>query len=133
MSDAENLSRTTPSAALKPQNLRGSHLNDWLLWLVRRQRRFRVVGESMLPLLPPDTEVLIRPGIYRWQFPCAGDLVVAEHPQQANFHLLKWIVYVEPDGSCYLQGLNRDRSTDSRHFGLVPRDRLIGRVVCRFP
>lgn len=87
----------------------------------------------MLPLLAPDTEVLIKPGIYRQQFPCAGDLVVAEHPQRPGFRLLKWIVYVEDDGSCYLQGLNQSQSTDSRQFGLVPRACLIGRVVCRFP
>lgn len=120
-------------SAFRPQSLRHSHLNDWLLWLVRRQQRFRVVGESMLPLLVPDTEVLIKPGIYRRQFPCVGDLVVAEHPQQPGFRLLKWIVYVEDDGSCYLQGLNQSQSTDSRQFGLIPRDCLIGRVVCRFP
>ncbi|PSN19413.1 nickel-type superoxide dismutase maturation protease [filamentous cyanobacterium CCP5] len=120
-------------AAFRPHYLRHSHINDWLLWLLRRQRRFRVVGESMLPLLPPETEVLIRPGIYRRQFPCAGDLVVAEHPQRPGFHLLKWVVFVEADGSCYVQGLNLSQSTDSRQFGLVPRDGLIGRVVCRFP
>jgi signal peptidase I len=34
-----------------------------------------------------------------------------------------------PDGAYFIMGDNRDESYDSRHFGLVGRDRIIGRAL----
>jgi nickel-type superoxide dismutase maturation protease len=86
----------------------------------------------MLPLLEPGTEVLINPGAYRQQRPQPGDLVVAYHPRQPGLKLIKWVVHVDENG-CFLQGLNPAKSSDSREFGLVPWDKVLGQVVCRFP
>ncbi|HSM80147.1 MAG TPA: nickel-type superoxide dismutase maturation protease [Nodosilinea sp.] len=115
-----------------PSLLRPSRPADVGLWLLRQRRRFRVVGESMLPLLEPGVEVLIDPTAYRRQRPLPGDLVVAYHPHQPGLRLIKWVVYVEA-GGCFLKGLNAAASTDSRDYGLVPHDKILGRVVCRFP
>ena len=87
----------------------------------------------MLPLLRPGEEVLIQPGAYRKHAPHPGDLIVAYHPRRSSFLLVKWVVFVEADGRCYLQGLNLVDSTDSRQFGLVPQACLLGRLDCRFP
>jgi hypothetical protein len=59
--------------------------------------------------------------------------VVALHPEKPTLKLIKWVVWVEADGYCYLKGLNMEASTDSRSFGLVAPIYLLGRVVCRFP
>ncbi len=115
-----------------PSQLRHSQLTDMVLWLWRQRRRFRIVGESMLPLLEPGTEVLIDPWAYRQRRPQPGDLVVAYHPRQPGLRLIKWVVYVDEDG-CFLQGLNAAASSDSREFGLVPWPQIVGQVVCRFP
>ncbi len=115
-----------------PPHLRSSQFTDVVLWLLRRRRRFRIVGESMLPLLVPGTEVLINSSAYWQRRPQPGDLVVAYHPRQPGLRLIKRVVYVDDDG-CFLRGLNAAASTDSREFGLVPWREIVGQVVCRFP
>ncbi|MGG6242633.1 nickel-type superoxide dismutase maturation protease [Nodosilinea sp. AN01ver1] len=120
------------TSPLPPSQLRKSHPTDVVLWLLRRRRRFRIVGESMQPLLVAGTEVLINPFAYRQSRPLPGDLVVAYHPYQPDLRLIKWVVYVEAEG-CFLKGLNAAASTDSREFGLVPWEKIVGQVVCRFP
>jgi nickel-type superoxide dismutase maturation protease len=122
----------TFSSPTPPQTLRSLHLADLGRWLLRQRQRFRVAGLSMQPLLHPGEEVLINPQAYRTALPQPGDLVVAEHPHQPGLKLIKWVVSVEP-GGCFLKGLNETASTDSRSFGLVPPQKLLGQVVCRFP
>jgi hypothetical protein len=62
------------------------------LWLLRRRRRFRVTGDSMLPLLQPGQEVLVDLAAYRQQPPQAGDIVVAYHPQQPQLPIVKRVL-----------------------------------------
>lgn len=102
-------------------------------WLLRRYRRFRVTGESMAPLLIPGQEVLLDPRAFHQQLPQPDDIVVAEHPHQPGFRILKRVEFVEADGRCYLKGDNAIASTDSRQFGLIATDRLYGKVLCLFP
>lgn len=90
------------------------------------------MGESMLPLLEAGSEVLINPRAYRHRRPAPGDLVVAYHPHQPGLRLIKWVVYGDESG-CFVKGLNSTGSTDSRQFGLVPWEGIVGQVVCRFP
>ena len=118
---------------MQPTDLRHSHLGDVVLWLIQQRRRFRVTGESMVPLLSPGEEVLLVPHAYRHQPPQAGDIVVAQHPTRADLRLIKWVAYVDEAGHCFLKGINTDASTDSRSFGLVSPQFLLGKVVCRFP
>jgi nickel-type superoxide dismutase maturation protease len=86
----------------------------------------------MVPLLQPGDEVLINPTAYRHRRPQSGDLVVAQHPQRPHISLIKWVVYGDERGY-FLKGINTIASTDSRHFGWVPRPKILGQVVCRFP
>jgi len=39
--------------------------------------------------------------------------------------------YVVPAGSIYILGDNREVSEDSRRFGAVPRDRILGKIVLK--
>jgi nickel-type superoxide dismutase maturation protease len=86
----------------------------------------------MQPLLHSQEEVFIHPYAYQNQMPRPGDLVVVRHPQQVNLRLIKWVVYVE-GSQCFVKGLNPIASTDSRDFGLVSQEHLLGKVLCRFP
>ncbi|WP_008315273.1 nickel-type superoxide dismutase maturation protease [Leptolyngbya sp. PCC 6406] len=123
--------------------LRSATWWDVLLWLGRRRRRWRVTGESMVPLLQPGEEVLMNPHAYRdgqrpaqrgHRHPRPGEIVVARHPQRPDcFPLIKRVRIVASDGRCHLEGDNGAASTDSRQFGLVPPQDILGQVVCRFP
>lgn len=102
---------------------RGRHL---LLWALGRLRRVRVSGPSMLPTLQPGETVLVDPRAA----PRAGDLVLALHPHQ-DLLVIKRVSRIDPHG-VELLGDNPAQSTDSRHYGPLPLERLRGRVVCTF-
>ncbi len=102
------------------------------MWLLRRRRRFKIVGDSMRPLLVPGDEVLVDRAAYRRAIPGVGDIVVARHPYRSDVHIVKRILSVDPDGACVLRGDNPDESTDSRSFGAVECGLLVGRVTAKF-
>jgi nickel-type superoxide dismutase maturation protease len=112
--------------------IQNCNLVDILLWIVRRRRRFRVAGRSMWPLLEPGEEVFIDPNAYRRRSPQPGEIVTLFHPQRGDLKIIKRVVCVDAEGRCFVCGDNPLESTDSRQFGWVDSDRLIGRVVCRF-
>ncbi len=116
-----------------PQPIPASTTRELFLWLLGRRRRLRVTGESMLPHLPPGQEVLTVSPRHDGRPPQVGDVVVIPHPPQPETLILKRVAHVLPDGEYVLLGDNPAASTDSRHFGPVTPDKILGRVVCRFP
>lgn len=84
----------------------------------------------MAPTLVSGDEVLIDPRAYRHRAPAAGDVVVCLHPYQRDVRIVKRVARVE-DGRCTLTGDQPDESTDSRSFGTVAFDRILGRVTAR--
>ena len=115
---------------------------DILLWVLRRRKRFRVSGPSMLPSLKPDEEVLVDLMAYRAKAPKPGDVVVVDHPQQPGFRLIKRVITVldagvrtselNSDQAYWIEGDNPLASTDSRTFGPVSREVILGRVTSYF-
>lgn len=81
----------------------------------------------MTPLLAAGDEVLYAPR----QPAAPGDLVVARHPFDTTVVLIKRVERFDDRGHAWLVGINPAESTDSRSFGAVPPDRLLGRVTCR--
>ena len=112
--------------------LKKSGWREFMLWLLRRRRRFRVTGNSMLPLLQPGEEVLIDPGAYRSRPPLPGEIVVAQHPYRSEVRLIKRVTSVVGDNQYVLKGDNPAGSTDSRAFGPITEHNIIGRVTSRF-
>ena len=107
-------------------------LPEILLWLLRKRCRMRVSGNSMLPLLKPGEEILIDSQAYQNTTPRIGDIVIARHPQKLNLKIVKRVICVLENGDCLLQGDNPQESTDSRGFGAVKKDYILGRVTSRF-
>lgn len=88
----------------------------------------------MVPLLQPGDEVLVDLRAYSQKRPRSGDVVVARHPHQVDLKIIKRVTDVVEDGRFYLQGDNPDpaASSDSRSFGLVSLEYILGRVTSRF-
>ncbi len=100
-------------------------------WILGGLRRYRIDGESMRPVLEPGVLVLVDRDAFRSVSPKPGDIVAARHPYRRDVTIVKRVEAIEPDGSCRLTGDNPAASTDSRCFGIVRADRVLGRVSFR--
>ena len=89
----------------------------------------------MAPTIAPDEEVLVDPNAYRRGPPRQGDVVLARHPFVEDTLLIKRVDHVTAGCRCFLRGDNPDslESTDSRSFGTIAADAIVGRVVWVLP
>ena len=83
--------------------------------------RFEVAGESMLPGLRPGDWLAVDRRAYRHRHPCEGEVVVIEDPREPSRTLAERVQAVGARGEVMVAGDNPGASTDSRHFGPVPR------------
>ena len=93
--------------------------------------RYRVEGESMLPHVSPGEHVLVNKAAYWLRKPSTGDLVVLRDPRDSSRLLIKRIERAEGDRWTVV-GANAEASTDSRTFGPVGKDALVGKVMLRY-
>ena len=101
-----------------------------------------VEDDSMLPALRAGDRLLVDPMSYRARRPGRGEIVVLRDPERPGRLLVKRVGATEgePDPSgapvpfctVYLVGDDPDRSRDSRSFGPVPLNGLVGRVWFRY-
>ncbi|MGB3532385.1 MAG: nickel-type superoxide dismutase maturation protease [Microcoleaceae cyanobacterium] len=117
---------------LDKPTLKDSSLCDILLWLSRQRRRFRVTGLSMLPLLQPGDEILVNCHAYQHRHPQPGDIIIAQHPYKPQTRIVKRVTEVRADGACFVRGDNPAESTDSRAFGWMSSEQILGQVTSRF-
>ena len=94
--------------------------------------RARVAGESMEPALLRGDLILVDPTAFARRPPRAGEIVVAPDPRDPARVLIKRVRRVEADGSLVLVGDRPDRSTDSRTFGEVDPQTVVGRPWLRY-
>ncbi len=87
----------------------------------------------MRPTLLNDEHVLVDECAYSNEAPSESDVVLARHPYKTSVRMIKRICRIESDGRIFLVGDNPDSSTDSRSFGTIEPDRILGRVVSVFP
>ena len=102
-------------------------------------RRFVVRDTSMSPTLRPGDRVVALQ--WRWQ-PRVGDVVVFRDKvgdivvfREPDAHLtfaVKRIVRIETDEQLSVRGDNANVSRDSREFGPVPRNLIVGKVIYRY-
>ena len=117
-----------------PRTLPAASLFVYFRLLLPRWQRRRVNGRSMQPTLNEGETVLLDLFAYRQAKPEVGDLVLAQHPFQPANQMIKRITAVTEDGRFFLQGDNPEptASTDSRSFGPVSPDKIVGKVTHRF-
>ena len=87
----------------------------------------RVVGPSMEPAVRNGQWWIVRKG------PALrpGDVVLMQHPQRPHLSVVKRLHRREGDG-WWVLGDNPAESDDSRQFGAVADDLIVGRLVCRY-
>jgi nickel-type superoxide dismutase maturation protease len=86
-----------------------------------------VTGPSMYPTLKHGDQLLVH---YRAPVK-AGDIAVLKHPLQQDLLIVKRLVE-RRDGGWWVLGDNPGAEGDSRLFGTVPDDLLLGRVRGRY-
>lgn len=84
----------------------------------------------MQPALRPGDRVLVVR--WPWARPRPGDLVVVRDPEQRSTFLAKRLAQRLARGELVVLGDNPNVSRDSRAFGAVPRELLVGRIVWRY-
>jgi len=85
----------------------------------------------MRPTLEPGDYVLVNRWAYRVRPPRRGDLVVVRDPELSDRFLVKRVSETEASTQIPLEGDNAAVSRDSRAFGAVPLDRIVGKVWLR--
>jgi nickel-type superoxide dismutase maturation protease len=87
-----------------------------------------VAGASMAPRLRDGDFVVVRRGSRAR----VGDVVVVRRPDRPGLVVVKRVREVLSDGRLWLAGDNPGESDDSRAFGAVPVNAVIGRVAFRY-
>lgn len=87
--------------------------------------KFTVHGHSMFPTLRERQNVLSFNWAYLERLPKAGDIVVIK---QEGKEIVKRVQKVV-DRKVFVTGDNQEESTDSRHFGPVGMDQIVGKVI----
>ncbi|MGD1896543.1 MAG: nickel-type superoxide dismutase maturation protease [Phormidesmis sp.] len=106
---------------------------DWKeigLWTLGKRWRFHVTGNSMLPTLRAGEDVLVTP-ISRTAKIFPGEIVVCRHPLKPKIRMIKRVTEAFYDGSCYVLSDNASEGSDSRTFGVIGRELILGRVTSR--
>jgi len=90
-----------------------------------------VDGDSMEPTLRSGDRVLVDLWTYRNRPPEQGDVVLIRGP--GSVRMVKRISPTgSPPGFVYVLGDNYENSQDSRKFGPIPREAVLGRVLLRY-
>lgn len=92
--------------------------------------RFVVYGDSMRPFFEPGDRLRVSVIAYKLRRPRAGDAVVVRDPRTGRL-VLKRIKRLEGAGY-FVLGDNLMASTDSREFGVVYKNEIVGKVVRKY-
>lgn len=89
--------------------------------------RFKVEGRSMEPTFPPGTTLLASSIPYIFIQPKITDVVVINDPRTGRL-LLKRITK-KGKNQFFVAGDNPGSSTDSRTFGPISKEMIVGKVI----
>jgi nickel-type superoxide dismutase maturation protease len=88
--------------------------------------RFKIVGHSMEPQVKTGETVLVSSIPYWFKIPKISDIVAFK--DRTNKILIKRIIKIQ-NGKYFMQGDNKNDSLDSRTFGYISRDKIIGEII----
>ena len=90
----------------------------------------------MEPSYRDGDRVLVNRLAYRFRRPEPGDVVVVRDPERTGKHLLKRVA-VGPEGAndpwaVWVVGDNAEASRDSRAFGAVSTEEIVGKAMLKY-
>ncbi len=83
----------------------------------------------MAPLYCDGELVTVDTNAYQDNEVIVGDIVLAAHPYIKNHLIVKKVTEVNKE-NVFLRGINAEESTDSRHFGKISKEKIIGKIIC---
>lgn len=89
--------------------------------------KYKVTGTSMLPAFRDGDIVLVNRLAYVFNKPQIGDVVAVKDPRDKKV-LIKRIEKIV-NRSYFVIGDNKLHSTDSREFGMIGKNLIIGKVI----
>lgn len=92
-----------------------------------RLRRVAVIGQSMAPTFRDGDWLLVGVGLPI----TAGCVVLARDPRKLDRLVVKRAIRQASSG-WWVEGDNESWSTDSRQFGLIRKELILGRVLFRY-
>lgn len=107
------------------------------LWIAQP---FIVQGSSMVPTFHDGDYLIINEIGYRFSEPERGDVIVFRYPKNPSQFYIKRIAYLPGEDindvtlqkdEYYVLGDNKAASSDSRYWGPVKKDLIIGRAMIR--
>lgn len=87
----------------------------------------KVTGDSLFPEIRQGDFVLVSKIPFYFHPLKPGDVIVFEHPIYGR--LIKRISQAAPDGNLFFVIGNHDLSIDSRQFGPVAKQAILGKVI----
>jgi nickel-type superoxide dismutase maturation protease len=89
--------------------------------------KYQVSGSSMIPTIAAGETVFVNRLSYLFRNPHIDDIIAFHDPRDGKV-LIKRIIKIA--NRCYfVQGDNKNASTDSRVFGMIRRQEIIGKVI----
>lgn len=88
--------------------------------------KFKIEGSSMCPSFKPGDTVLVNKFSYLLSRPRMGDVIVLKRKK----FIMKRIIKIDKN-EFFVEGDNKERSTDSRSFGWVNKKEIIGKVFLK--
>ncbi len=86
-----------------------------------------VSGNSMYPLIRPGQTLIVNRYAYLFSLPDVDDVLVFRHPDSGEL-LVKRVSAIADGPMYHVRGVNLPESLDSRHFGGLTPEVIIGRV-----
>lgn len=88
---------------------------------------FKIHGNSMKPIINQGDLLIVSRIVYIFDKPEQGDIVAVRDPRDGRV-LIKRITGIE-SSKYFVEGDNKNMSTDSRYFGYLDRGSIIGKVI----